>query len=371
MRRHTAAFVLLTGPALLLLAAPPRPDKGATGPKPLEKIAFGSCLRQTREAPVLDSVVSFRPDLFVFLGDNVYADTEDTEEMREAYARLAAIPGFSALRRACPVLATWDDHDYGANDAGAEYPMKARSKEVFLDFWGEPKDSPRRRRPGVYDAKVFGPPGKRVQVILLDTRYNRSALKKRRLYDRSEGPYEPNPDPDATILGPEQWAWLKERLLEPAELRLLCSSIQVVGDDHDREKWGNFPAERDRLFRLLRETRAEGVVVLSGDIHISELSAIDAHLGYTLYDLTSSGLTEAAYNLRPLHANRNRIGSAVRGNNFGAVQVRWADGDAKVSLELRDETRGLALERQLSLKDLRRGAVTVPSAAPPPPAAGS
>jgi alkaline phosphatase D len=78
-----------------------------------------------------------------------------------------------------PVLAVWDDHDYGANDAGAEYPMKAESQRMFLDFFGVAGDSPRRRRPGIYDARVFGPPGRRVQVILLDLRYFRSPFAGR------------------------------------------------------------------------------------------------------------------------------------------------------------------------------------------------
>ena len=99
--------------------------------------------------------------------------------MRAKYARLAAMPGYQAAQVACPILATWDDHDYGVDDGGGEYPKKVESQQVFLDFFGDPEDSPRRKRQGVYDAEVFGPPGKRVQVILLDTRYFRSPLKKK------------------------------------------------------------------------------------------------------------------------------------------------------------------------------------------------
>src|SRR5437868_6122617 len=106
-------------------------------------------------------------------------------------------PG-SALRSACPVLAVWDDHDYGKNDAGADFPQKDDSKKQFLTFFGEPTGSPRWLRPGVYDAKIFGPEGKRVQVILLDGRYNRSPLKTGKRgsdprYPRIE-PYVPNTD---------------------------------------------------------------------------------------------------------------------------------------------------------------------------------
>src|SRR5213078_1224551 len=152
-----------------------------------------------------DSVVAAKPDLFLFLGDTIYADTRDMEVMRKKYAKLAALPGWQKLLKACPVLATWDDHDYGANDAGAEYPKKDESQQVFLDFFGVPKDSPRRAQKGVYHAEVFGPPGRRVQVILLDTRYFRSPLKRRGKFARGQGPYAPNPDPQATILGPAQW----------------------------------------------------------------------------------------------------------------------------------------------------------------------
>ena len=49
---------------------------------------------------------------------------------------------------------------------------------------------------------------------------------------------------------------------------------------------------RERLLSLLRDTRAAGVVVLSGDRHYAELSVLEGSpLGYPLYDLTSSTIT--------------------------------------------------------------------------------
>ena len=89
-----------------------------------------------------------RPELTLLLGDNIYADTLDMNVMRAKYAKLAAMPGFQLLRKTCPILATWDDHDLGANDAGGDYPKKDESQKVFLDFFGDPADSPRRHRPG-------------------------------------------------------------------------------------------------------------------------------------------------------------------------------------------------------------------------------
>src|SRR5205085_5585100 len=118
---------------------------------------------QDKPQPIWDSVAAAKPDLFLFLGDNIYADTTDMTVMRQKYAKLAAIPSFQRVRQACPILATWDDHDYGADDAGADYPAKEASQKEFLNFWGVPADSPRRQQKGVYSAAVFGPPGQRVQ----------------------------------------------------------------------------------------------------------------------------------------------------------------------------------------------------------------
>jgi alkaline phosphatase D len=325
--------------------------------RPLRRIAFGSCAQQDRPQPIWEAVVAARPELFLFLGDTVYGDTKDMEVLRKKYAQLAALPGWQKLRKTCPVLATWDDHDYGANDAGAEYPKKDESQQVFLDFFGVPKDSPRRTQKGVYHAEVFGPPDRRVQVILLDTRYFRTPLKKRGKFVRGQGPYLPNPDPKATILGEAQWNWLQRQLRVPAKLRLLCSSIQLVAEDHGWEKWGNFPHERERLSKLLRDTKAAGVVILSGDRHLAELSQMDAGAGYPLYDLTSSGLNQGHKGWRKLEVNRHRVATMNQGDNFGLVAIDWDRPDPLVSLQIRDVTGDITIQEKVALSWLQPGAI--------------
>src|SRR5262245_17506926 len=297
----------------LLLGAGRSPAGEAA--RPLQRIAFGSCSHQNKPLPIFDAIAAAKPDLFLHLGDVIYADTQDMQVMQAKYDKLAALPGWQKLLRTCPVFATWDDHDYGANDAGREYPKKVESQKLFLDFFKEPPESPRRKRAGVYDARVYGPPGKQVQVILLDTRYFRSPPKKKAKFVRSEGPYVANTDPEATILGPEQWKWLGEQLRVPAQVRLIGSSIQLVAEDHGFEKWMNFPLERQRFLKLLRDTRAAGVVVLSGDRHLAELSLLDGPAGYPLYDLTSSGFNQASPNWRPPETNRRRVATMPFGNN--------------------------------------------------------
>jgi alkaline phosphatase D len=333
--------------------------------RPLTRIAFGCCSDQDKPLPIFDKIADLKPDLYLATGDNIYVDLkrepglDEVANMRAKYDRLAALPGWQRLARTCPMLATWDDHDYGKNDVGAEYPHKDESQQLHLDFFGVPKDSPRRAQKGVYNAKVIGPEGKRVQVVLLDTRYFRSKLKKdsRPLPGTRIVPYLPNTDPDATMLGPEQWKWLEGQLKQPAELRLLVSSIQVIADEHPHEKWANLPLERDRLYKLLRDTKAGGVVILSGDRHLGEISMDPKAVGYPLFDVTSSGLNQGTKTWRgPTEPNRHRVGVMSHGDNFGFLTIDWSAADPTVSVQVRDVDGAIALKEKFPLGILQPGA---------------
>ena len=147
---------------------------------------------------------------------------------------------------------------------------------------------------GVYHARTFGPAGRRIQVILLDTRYFRGALERSTARgvpgDGRPVRYSPSHDPMSSMLGDAQWAWLEERLREPAELRLVVSSIQVVAEDHGFEGWSRLPLERERLLALVDETGAEGVLFLSGDRHLAELSILDPERSAEMADTIQSHL---------------------------------------------------------------------------------
>jgi len=335
--------------------------------KPLSRIAFGSCANQDRPQPIWEAVVATKPELFLFIGDNVYADTDDMDVLRAKYQLLGGQEGFQELKQTCPVLATWDDHDFGANDAGAEYPKKRESQQVFLDFFGVPKDDIRRRQEGVYQARAYGPVGKRVQIILLDTRYFRSPLKKGfksgEPGEGQRGVYVPDADMKATMLGEKQWKWLGEQLAVPAEVRIIASSIQFVADEHGSEKWGNFPHERRRLLKLLRESRAAGVVFVSGDRHLAEISRLSAMqeggVGYPLYDVTSSSLNVPSGNFTKAgtrfanEVNSYRVGLTFFECNFGTIDIQWDKPSPVIRLQVRDEQGDVVLQQRVSLDQLQ------------------
>ena len=303
---------------------------------PLSRIAFGSCANQTLPQPIWDAVLAYRPDLFIFMGDNVYGDfnAADAANLRRAYDLASDIAGYTRLRKEVRHLAVWDDHDYGLNDGGGNFAHKDIAKDLFLKFWDVPVDDIRRSRGGIYTASIIGPPGMRVQVILLDVRWFRSPLKPT---DQRGAPgkerYLPDPDPAKTMLGPDQWEWLAAELRKPAELRLLVSSTQVLAEGHGWERWGNLPLERQKLFDTIRDSGAKGVVLLSGDRHIGALYR-ETHPGlYPLHEITSSGLNMVYWAAK--EPGPNRIGALYAAANFGVVDIDW--WERRVVLALRDE----------------------------------
>ncbi len=319
---------------------------------PLERILFGSCIKQDQPMPILETMAAEEADLLLLLGDNIYADTADMEVMRAKYDRLAANRRFAQLRGALPMLATWDDHDYGQNDAGQNYPQRDEAAAILLDFWQEPLQSPRRRRPGIYTAATFGPPGKRVQIILLDTRYFRSPLKRGER--RTGGPYLPDPDPEKTMLGATQWQWLRQQLQAPAELRIIASSIQCLASAAGQETWSNLPRERERLFQTIRDSDAEGVLLISGDRHWAELSEEPTAVGYPLYDLTSSSLNQPHPRGTPTDNRHRAMDRTFHRENYGAIDIDWNAPSPQLRLRIIDQQGTAQLQKQLSLSQLRR-----------------
>ncbi len=332
-------------PLLFVAAAPAE--------TPLRHIVFGSCLDKT-EHPMLDRTLTLPMDLFVYLGDNIYADTEDMNVMRAKYRALADSHFHRGLLERAPVLATWDDHDFGANDGGADYPKRREAQQEFLDWLQVPADSPRRSREGVYDARVFGPAERSVQVILLDTRYFRSPLKR---VPKSQGGIGgsavPNDDPAATLLGEAQWRWLEEHLRQPARLRLIASSIQFAAAASGSESWANFPREQRRLIELIRRTQAEGVLFLSGDRHWCEFSTLTENVPYPLHDLTASSMTQVHPRGTPTPNVHRSLPKTFHQPNVGTLDIDWQAADPELRLRIVDEAGAVQIEKTLRLGELR------------------
>ncbi len=313
--RFLAAFALFLAAPALAQGHLPQANTGKTldTRETLVRIAVGSCNRQDMSQRIWPVIAAQSPQLFVAMGDNVYGDNAwagdpQLESFRAAYARQAADPQFRQFRNVVPMLATWDDHDYGTNDSGGAFPHKARSEALFEAFWRS--DEAVRGRPGVYQAHMIGPESRRVQLILLDTRYFRS---------------EPG-EPGQQMLGKAQWQWLGEELARPAQIRVIVSSIQVLSMAHPWEKWDDFAQERERLFTELKGRAGGALVLLSGDRHAGAIySARPDALGETVWEMTASSLNKPLLipNLSVGEKDGMRETALFGQENFGLLDIDW------------------------------------------------
>lgn len=325
----------------------------AKPPLSLRRIVFGSCIHRL-DHPMLDRAASLPMDVFLFMGDNIYADTTDMRVMRDKYRALAASTFFQTIRTKAPILATWDDHDLGLNDGGADYPMRVESQKEFFDWLNEPAWSKLRKQEGVYQSRILGPPGQRTQIILLDTRYFRSPLKRvSKEVAQPGGTAIPHQDTRTTILGDKQWEWLEQSLCQPAELRLIVSSIQFAAEACGSESWANFPHEQRRLIELINKTKAKGVVFLSGDRHWSEVSALQQAVPYPLYDITASSLTQLHQRGAPTQNRHRVIDRTYHQPNVGALDIDWQATPPDLNFRILDEHGQAQLETRISLGALQ------------------
>lgn len=254
----------------------------------IARIAFGSCYNQLRNG-LWGLVADATPDHLILLGDNVYADKRKTDalgfgftvgfdpaspsDIRKAYDALGANKDFSRLIDVVGgwqnVYATYDDHDFGRNNAGSSFPHKHESKDIFNDFFHvSPED---RKSDGVYSSHTISVGSSSAQsvavrIVMLDTRFSR--------IDRGS-------DGQCEILGENQWNWLKKELLvgeasssSAPDLILLGSSIQVLPEHKGfEETWSSCAAERKRLISLIMQSPSP-VIVLSGDVHSAEINQV-------------------------------------------------------------------------------------------------
>jgi len=282
-------------------------------------IAFGSCNKTQIKNMLWEPIVAENPNLWIWGGDNIYADTSNMIKLEKLYQRQDEVKAYQYLKSSIPVIGTWDDHDYGINDGGVEFAAKKESQQLFLDFLDVSEDDPIRFQEGIYDVHDYKIGTKEVRVIVLDTRYFRSALTKA---ENGSKRFQPNTYGKGTLLGEKQWYWLEEQLKQSkADFNIVVSSIQLLSKEHGFETWGNFPHEVDRFKKVVRTSAAKGVIVISGDRHISEFSKTRIEgMSYPLIDFTSSGLTHAYTNFSG-EANTYRIGEVIATESFGLIEL--------------------------------------------------
>ncbi|WP_223789605.1 alkaline phosphatase D family protein [Marinicella meishanensis] len=314
MHRFSFTFCLV---GWLLVACGGAQKPGPDPSQPLQVIAMGSCNKEYLDQSFWPVIAEQQPDLWIWLGDNIYADTEDMAVMAAKYQRQKENPHYQSFIHQVPVIGIWDDHDYGQNDGNRTYPKKHEAKEALLSFLDVSAQATVRNHPGVYQSHTFGTPPRQVKILLLDTRSFQDPLQRL----PKGGPRNYAAQADGDLLGDAQWQWLADELQQStANINLIASSIQVIAEDHRYEMWANFPQERVRLLNLIRDSGVNNPVIISGDRHLSEVSRVQWQ-GQNIIEVTASGMTHSFSGNQEF--NRHRWGQLITDESFSTLTINW------------------------------------------------
>ena len=232
------------------------------------------------EYQIFDRMAEAKPDLTLWLGDNVYFRENDytsAEGMAYRYRHDRALPQLQRLLQTGRHQAIWDDHDYGPNNSNQSFTLKGDALSLFQRYWAN-RSHGLPGHPGVYSSFTESD----VEFFLLDNRSYRDSDEDLR-------------NPNKAQFGAEQMRWLKNALLaSTATFKVIASGGQFLNDHNRFEGWTHFKAERADFLEWLTANRVKGVVFLSGDRHHTELIRLPRQGHYPLYELTCSPLTAGA-----------------------------------------------------------------------------
>ncbi len=320
------------------------------------RVAFGSCCRIQfdPEQRIWDTVRGLDPDMFLWLGDNIYADSDQPAAIADLYGRGRVVPRIESFLRRTPQLATWDDHDFGYNDSDRLSPYKAQALQVFRNYWANPgygEDG----NPGVYFKQHYGG----VDFFVLDGRYHRDPTN---LPDNAS----------KTMLGTAQKDWLKRELMAsrtPFKVLAIGGGWSSAENEDGGDSWAVYMTERNEIFDFIRENDIGGVVCISGDSHMGELNCIprSEQGGYDIYDFCSSPLAQMPANKNTRQTPEVRVRDTwMRSVNVGVMRFDLTGEVPTLTYNLHDVLGEPVWEPLvLTPADLRNGARTWDSKSDP------
>lgn len=335
-------------------------------------IAFGSCAYINEpggydrlsskpyggDYRIFEAIYEKQPDLFIWLGDNIYyrePDWTSRTGMIHRWTHDRSIPEIRPMLATIPQYATWDDHDYGPNDIGREFWQKELATEIFKLFSGNPTAG-LPETPGIFTYFAWGD----VHFYLTDNRTYRTTTG-----------LQPNPfGYERQMLGKRQVDWLVELMKYnraqsvssyPSTFHVVAMGNQTLSPN-SKDSLQNFPEEWQYLFDRLTAEEIHNVIFLSGDVHASEVSRMtytgggqpgvagksgQAGKEYVFWDVTSSPLTAGPSRGSPASANPYRHDvfpgeiSQYTGRNFATLSfegplperraiIRYYDSDGNL-----------------------------------------
>jgi alkaline phosphatase D len=316
--------------------------KFRTDPPPF-KLALGSCAYINEPAydrpgraygdtyGIFNTIADQKPDLMLWLGDNVYLREPDWGSwsgFMHRYTHTRSTPELQRLLRSTAHAAIWDDHDFGPNDGDGSFVGSEMARKAFDLFWPNPSNGVTGVEGNTSMFSYYD-----VDFFLMDDRTFRVAADMR--------------TSEPAVLGNAQVEWLI-RALKCSDASFKCVAVgsQVLNTGAVYENYSTVPKERDELLRRIEEEGIKGVVFLTGDRHFTELSALKLKDGRTVYDLTTSPLTSGPYTPKEENTLREE-GTVVAERNFSTIEVSGAKGARTMLIRVFDATGKQRWERSI------------------------
>ncbi len=274
---------------------------------------------------IFTTMGNLKPDVTLWMGDNIYLrepDFSNPKAMASRYDKWRSILELQPLMHSGTHLATWDDHDYGANDSNSSNPFKQVSLDLFKQYWPNPS---------------FGIP----ELPGVFTQYKSSDVEFFVLDDRWYRDGDHLLDDTKQMLGAGQVRWLKNALLSStATWKLIITGSQVLNLNNKYEGWHHFVKESNEFQEWLEKQKVPGVILLSGDRHFSVLLKKERTNTYPLYELTCSPSTAGAYTSAGKETQNNPQvvkDSLITTNNFCDLEFSGKRGDRKMRIQIKDQ----------------------------------
>jgi alkaline phosphatase D len=279
-----------------------------------------------------------KPDLMLWIGDNTYTREGDWNTWGgylHRYTHTRSLPELQPLLGSTHHYATWDDHEYGPNDADRSFWNKDMASKAFNIFWANPKGRPLGEG-SVTSTFGWGD----CQFFMLDDRWFRA----------------PNNDKDSTkaFLGDAQIDWLIDAMtFSKAPFKIIACGGQVINNARFYENYAAYPVERRKLIDRITAAKIPGVIFLSGDRHHAELSKLERPGTYPLYDLTTSPLT-AGIHSPGNEPNTLRVeGTLFNAHNFALLKLSGKGKDRVMKIQLMNNSGQLVWEKELRAEELK------------------
>ncbi len=281
---------------------------------------------------IFNSIADAKPDLMLWLGDNIYLREPDWGSWTGflyRYTQMRSLPEMQRLLRATHHYAIWDDHDFGPNDADGSFVNARLAQDAFDLFWPNPPCT----APGVGGTTTSFSYGD-VDFFLLDDRTFRV-------------PPEVVTD-SATMLGDAQIDWLIRAMkYSDATFKIVALGGQFLNSAAVYETYSTYPRERQRIIDRITQEGLKGVVFVTGDRHFTQLSKLELSNGQSLYDLTVSPLSSSAHAAKETNTLAVE-GTYVEQRNFATLRFSGATKQRVLTITVHDGDGKLLWEKAIN-----------------------